>query len=431
MKVVQKRREGDVVSVEATASEKEVAAALNAAQIAFAQANGLRPDGSKTPAKIAEEQLGIKDLDAIVAQNAIEALTLFAIDKFDVVPAYPPKAQPRDALKRGSTFAFDLRITLKPEYELSSYDPVEITVPEFVIDEASIDAQIADIAKNYTRYVADEPRALKDGDNCIVALKCFDNGEELKGMTTEGRPYTLGANLMPDGFDEAIIGMEPGETRQFSFNAPDYDEEGKPVTKPIECTLTLKEIQKAIVPEINDEWVSKNMPSYKTLEGLRADIRRTFEAQGRPQYESFKMQLATAELAKRFKGHIADAMYENIQANLVKNLQMQAQAQGKSWDSFVQENGGEQQLGIMLMLQTRETLTQGFALDAVFRHEKLSVAEEDILEVCRQMNPQMPAEQTRQGMEQSGRGFALRESAERYRASRFVLENAIVHIEEQ
>ena len=72
---------------------------------------------------------------------------------------------------------------------------------------------------------------------------------------------------------------------------------------------------------------------------------------------------------------------------------------------------------------------QGYALDALFSHEGLVVGEEDILEACTSMNPQNPKGVRRQ-MEESGRGFALREAAERIRANKWLLEHAKVTIKE-
>ena len=44
----------------------------------------------------------------------------------------------------------------------------------------------------------------------------------------------------------------------------------------------------------------------------------------------------------------------------------------------MQSQGGEQQFGMILMMQTREMLVQGYALDALFRHEKMTLTDEDI-----------------------------------------------------
>lgn len=428
MKVTQKKIEPGKVRLEAIATAEEVGNALQAAHVAFAQSMGLQPQQGKTVVEVAEERMGIKNLDSVVESSAIEALVPLALDKKNLVPSFPPHAEPKSPFKRGRQFSFNVEVALKPEYELTSYDPVEITIPPFSVDESVVDDQVAEMAKRYTGFETADPKPIEKGDSCLLSMKCYENGEELKGLTTEGRTYTAGMGYMPEGFDENIMGMQPGETKTFTFEGPGIDEDYNEITQVIDCTVTIKEIQREAVPVIDDAWVARNMPMYKSCADLRGDIARNVERQAREQYETYKLQAAASEIARRFQGKIADEVYESMRGNLMNNIRMELQQQGKTWEDFVQENGGEQQLGMMLMLQTREMLVQGFALDAVFRHERLVLTDEDIEFACRSMNPQANPKQTRKQFEQSGRGFALRESAERMKANRWVLDHAVVKI---
>ena len=428
MKVTQKKLGDGKVQLDAVATVDEVNRALQQAHIGFAQQMGLRPEKDKTVAQVAEEKMGIKNLDSVVESQAIEALIPFAIDKKNIIPAYPPKPQARTAMRRGQEFSFTLTVALKPDYELSSYDPVTITVPPFQIDERLIDDQIAQLAERYAEYVADDPRPVEKGDSCLVALECYENGERMAGLSTEGRTYTTGAGYMPDGFDENIIGMKPGETKTFTFEGPGLDDDGNEIVETVECTATVKEIQKQVIPAINDAWVKKNMPMFKDAEALRASMRDQMTQQGRQQYEDYKRQAAASELARRFKGRIEDPVYEAMQQNLMTNLRGQLQQQNMTYEQFIEQQGGEQQFNMMMMMQTREMLVQGYALDALFRHEKLVLTDEDIEAACRAMNPQQNPKQVRNQMEQSGRGFALREAAERLKANQWLVDHAVVNV---
>ena len=430
MKVTQKKLDDGKISVEAVASTAEVSTALNNAQIMFAQQMGLQPERDKTVAQVCEERMGIKDLDSVVEAQAVEALVPFAVDKTGIIPAYPPQPMPKSQLKRGQTFQFGLVVAPKPDYKLESYEPVEITVPELVVDDTEVDNQIAQLAERYVEYVADEPHVVGKGDVCMISLESFMDGEKVPGLTMDGRTYATGAGLMPDGFDENIIGMDVGETKTFTFEGPGLDDEGNEIVEVIECTATVKEIQKKVIPVIDDAWVKKNMPMYADAEALRKAISDSINQQHRGEYENYKRNLAVTELAKRFQGKIADEVYESMSRNLLNNLRGQVQQQeGMTWEQFVEQQGGEQQFNMMMMMQTRQMLVQGYALDALFSHEGLVVGEEDILEACTSMNPQNPKGVRRQ-MEVSGRGFALREAAERIRANKWLLEHAKVTIKE-
>ena len=412
MKVTQKKLDDGRLLIDAVASTAEVSNALNNAHLAFAQQMGMRPEKDKTVAQAAEERMGIKDLDSVVMNQAVEALVPFAIDKVGVIPAFPPQPEPKTALKRGQTFQFGLHLTPKPDYELTSYEPVSITIQEVSIDERQVDEQINQVAERYAEFVADDPHPVRKGDSCLLAMESYENGEKLPGLTTDARTYSAGAGLMPDGFDENIIGMDVGETKTFTFEGPGIDDEGNEIVETIECTVTVKEIQKKVAPVIDDAWVAKFMPMYKDVAAMRDDIRRGLNRQLSGEYENYKRNMAAGELAKRFQGSIADEVYESMSRNLMNNMRAEVEQQNMTWDQFVEQQGGEQQFNMMMMMQTRQMLVQGYALDALFRHEGLVVSDEDVQEACAAMNPQNPQGVRRQ-MEESGRGFALREAAER------------------
>ena len=431
MKITQKKLDGGKVLVSAVASTAEVAKALNAAHLAFAQQMSLRPEKGKTVAQVAEERMGIRDLDSVVTAQAQEALMPFAVDKTGIIPAFPPTVDPKSRLKRGQTFQFEVTVTPKPDYELTSYDPVSITVPPLVIDPAEVDAQIEQMANGYTEYVADDPHPVEKGDAVKIAMKAFRaNGEEVGPLATEGRTYVTyvtGNGYMPDGFDENVVGMDVGETKTFSFEAPDIDADGKEVTSSFTTTVTVLEIQKTVTPTIDDAWVKKYMPFYKDLADMRRSIEENLTKQRTKEHEELKRQAAAAQAAARFQGSIADEVYEAMTRSLMTNLRADVARQGMKFEDFVEQQGGEQQFNMMMMLHTREMLVQGYALDAVFRHQGLVITDEDITEACAEMgNGQADPKMIRSQLEDSGRGFVLREAAERLRANKWLVEHAIV-----
>ncbi len=433
MKVKQIKKDGDKVILEAVATPQETAQAMHSAKGAFAQAMGRKPPAQgQSIDQAAEEQMGIKNLDSIVEASAMNALAPMAVDKKNIIPAYPPQAQAKSPFKPNAEFRFEVEVDLKPAYELTSYDPVSIKVPPFQMDESLVDQQLKEMSERYTAYVddADAPadRTVQKGDHIKIAMEAREGDKELKGLSTKGRTYTAGQGYMPEGFESAILGMKVGETKEFSFEGPDFDEDMNERTQTVDAKVTILSFEKEESPVIDDEWVHKNMPMYKGIDDLRDDLGRGIERQARMEYDAYVRQAAAAELATRFDGKIADEVYEHMRDQMVANIRMDLQQQGMSWDQFVEQNGGEQQFGMMLMLQVRQMLTQGFALDAYFRHMGASVGEEDLVEACRAMNPQVNPKQMIKQAEASGHMFALRESAERLKANKELVEKAQIEI---
>ena len=133
-----------------------------------------------------------------------------------------------------------------------------------------------------------------------------------------------------------------------------------------------------------------------------------------------------SEFAKRFKGSIPDELYEITREEIMDNIQQSLQARGKTIKDMINEQGGgEQQFSMELMLQTREVLTQSFTLDALARHLKLEVTDEDIAEVFRVMAPGYE-QQARMEFELTGRMYQIAEGAMRNKANKWLVETAEV-----
>ncbi|MGN0959757.1 MAG: trigger factor [Coriobacteriales bacterium] len=431
MKIKEKKLPEGRIQLEAQASAKEVDDAFASAYLQFVNAAGLRPEKGKTVNQIVEEKLGIKDLDAVVRDSALECLIPLAIDRSGLMPAFPPRVSDATALRRGAPASFALEILPKPSYTLSSYDPVSITVPPFEIDEALVQRQMDELAKRSVSYSrAAEQREVRSGEAVLLEMESFENGKRNTGLSSAARTYVTGKGFMPAGFDEQIIGMKPGETKTFSFEGPDVDMAGNETTTTVETTVTVLELQVECTPAITNAWLAQNMPIFKDVEELKADIRKSLEAQSREAYDAQCRQLCIYELEDRFEGRISDEAYEAMRDNLMRELDQQLAKQGIAYKDYVEQMGGQQQFSMMMMVQCREQLVQGYVLDSVFEHEKLELEDEDYLKAARELNPQGDAAQTRAQLEATGRRFVLRETAQRRKAADHVLSRANITVKE-
>lgn len=427
MELTQKTRGDLKLELKVKARAEEVDRAFSDAEAMFAQQMGLAPLEGKSIAQLAEDSLNIANLDTVLAPSVFELLIPRAIDQANLNPAFLPQPNSSDGLARGADFSFSFELSLKPDYELSSYGPVAISVPPLFLDEREVDAEIAQIADSYASFIPDDPRPVGEGDCFSVSLACSENGKEIPHLNFEERTYIMGMGLMPTSFDDNLLGMHVGETKSFNFSlpAPAGQEE-----QLVDCRVTINEMQKKVIPAITDTWLSQHMPSYVHVDALKDAIRESLNAAKKVEHDNLIRQRATAELSTRFEGKIEDEVYEATRDSFLMNLQAQVAQQGMDFDQFMAQSGGEQQFSMMLMMQVRQSLVEGYALDALYRHEQMDLEEEDIYDACREINPQDPRS-VREQMEHAGYGYALRESAQRYKAGQWLVDHAEITIDGQ
>lgn len=429
MKVKQKRLDDGRIELNITATAKEVDKAFEIAEKSLARSLELQPSSDKTVRQAIQEKLKVNDIDSIVASQAVDALVPFAIEESGITPQIMPESKTTDNIKRGRPFTLHTTVVPKPQYELTSYDPVEVTVKKFKFEDSGIEEKIKKYVAQYPLFEAAEPHPVHPGDSCKIALDISLDGVRQDNLCTEGRTYSTGKGFMPDTFEEQVIGMEPGETKTFSFDAPDTDENGKDVTRTYEATVTVKEIQKEKEPELSDEWVELYMPQYGTAEDVHRMFLLSAEQQQRKDYNDQVSSTVQEAWAKRFEGEIPNEAYESTSKSIDEMVKYQLKLQGQDYDKFVEQQGGEQSYQMGLMLQARDMLCRDYALDSVFRHEGLAVSDEDVKDACKEFDAVNP-DAVKAQLEEEGKSFAIREIAERIAASKWCVSRAKINVEE-
>ena len=432
MKVVSKKLEDGRIQLDALACVAEVTTAYDRAYKRFANQMGIVPEQGESIARAAERKLGIKDLDSLVDKFVVDYLAPFAIDKKGICPEFVPDAIPAGRPKRGSELAFRLIVTPKPRFELSSYDPVTITVPPEQDQEEEVQKTISQILDQFTEFVMD-PQAegvVEKGDYIRLRMRSSLEGKPIAALTADGRTYHVGEGYMPPEFDRNVMGMKVGESKEFSYSAPSYDDQMNPVTVTMDCEVEVLGKQVPQAPALTDEWVKRSLPLFDSVEQMVEGVRKEVAEQYRADRADLMNRLASEAITERFQGHVSNQAYEHTRDTLIRNVQEGLRNQNTSFNDYVEQMGGKEQFNMMMLFEARQALTQGYALDAVFNHFKLTLTQHDIEEFCKSVDP-MNAELVRKDMQESGHNFALRESAQRLKAARYLVEHATVIVSQE
>ena len=310
-----------------------------------------------------------------------------------------------------------------PEYHLDSYEPVSITRPVYVVTDEILEDRIKAIMEGASKdYVPTKRQVAGPKDTIEISIHVDKDGEEVKG---------LGQGYMPIGFDRNVVGMKVGESKSFDFDAPDFDDPDAK-ERSFHAEVAVLTVLKETGPELTDEWVSKHIMLCKDVETFRSRTRKQLEQEAVKSAEGELMDRAVRELATRFKGSIDDIWYESTRDDLLRTYEEQAKAQGTDLDGMLAAQGmDKQQFNMMLMLQVREMLVQGFVLDAWARHYGLEATEDDVLYVANLMSNnrgKLMLDNLREaGEEEQLKGLEM--AARRYVANKDLLEKA--HITEE
>lgn len=428
--VINRKAEGDhKVRVTVRLNDADRAELVAEAMEGIRAQLGLDADKNPDLAQSLIEGMGLKALNNMIGQQVATRVAPAAINEFKLKPMFAPVCvlRERQSFLDEGDIEFMVEIITKPTYELSSYEPVTIEMPEAKVTDEMVKDQMSQIAERFATYEPTEGSEINEGDCAKATMRTTKDGEAVSGLSGEDQIVHLERGLMPDGFIDGIIGIKVGETREFDFEAPAWGSEDKDATETFHLKITVKEKLQRVIPAITDEFVKKTFVGYaETAAEYEEKVRTEMQDALDEEYKNQRDAQVDALLAERLVGSVDDIFYERTRDELSNQLMRQIQAQGMTFDDFLEQQGMEkQQFQMMLMMQTASVLRTGFALDAVYRHVGEKIDEADIAEALSQMAPGFE-EQARADFDENGTWFAAYEVAERIRAHRWALEHAII-----
>ncbi len=189
--------------------------------------------------------------------------------------------QPRISEKEDATEGqaeFEAIFEVFPEVKVGDLTGVEVEKLTADVDDAAIERTLDILRKQRRTFAvraADE--AAVDGDRVTVDFEGKIDGEAFAGGKAEDFQFLVGEGQMLKEFEDAVRGMKVGESKTFPLAFPE-DYHGKDVAgKTADFLVTVKKLEAANLPEVNEAFVKSLGIADGSVEALRADIKKNLE----------------------------------------------------------------------------------------------------------------------------------------------------------
>ena len=386
----------------------------------------------KAPRKVIDNALGANAVLAAVSDDVVEDTFVLAIDEAGIYTVGNPDFAELDLVEEGKDYTYDFTIGVKPVFELDSYEPVAITMPADGASDKEIDEQIDNLTKYYVEY-KDAPANTKiKKDNYVkIATSATDaEGNAIDAINSEERLYGMGSNLLPQAFEDEIMGMKKGEEKEFSIDLADDEPAaltagivGK--TDKINFKVTCIAVQKEVKPEITDEWVTKNL-GFESVEDLRTRVADQIKSQKADLLPQLKEQKCLEVLGERLQGEPSAEYVEQEESNLLQEFFQQLQRAGLTFDAYLNQQGiDSKQFQQDVKDQAKDVAKQDLALDSWANHFDLKATDEDVEDEFKKAGVD-DLKKTIEEWRKSGRLPLIREGIARQKAMEQVIEQAVV-----
>ena len=155
---------------------------------------------------------------------------------------------------------------------LGEYKGLELEKTVIPVTDEQVDAEIETDVSLTTEDAGDGP--VESGDIAVIDYEGKQDGVAFDGGTAEDYSLEIGSGTFIPGFEDGVIGMMKGETKDIELTFPeDYGNE-KLAGQDVVFTVTVKSVER--IPELSDEWVKKNT-DVETIDEYKAQVREKLE----------------------------------------------------------------------------------------------------------------------------------------------------------
>ena len=188
-----------------------------------------------------------------------------------------PSLEPKTDGVAEDILAFKATFEVYPQIDLPDLGGVEVSKAVCQVTEAEIDRTVNILREQRAEYVAEEGRAAQDNDQVKIDFVGKIDDVAFEGGTAQDFPFVVGKGRMLTEFEDAVRGMKAGEEKTFPLTFPE-DYPGKDVAgKTAQFTVTVKEVGRPELPEVNEEFAKSLGQAQGSVEKLMADIRQNIE----------------------------------------------------------------------------------------------------------------------------------------------------------
>ena len=226
-------------------------------------------------------------------------------------------------------------VPVKPEVKISSYKGMKIKQFAYTVKEEEVQAEINRVLDRNARKVDVTDRAAVNGDIANIDFSGSVDGVKFDGGEAEGFDLTLGSGQFIPGFEDQVIGMNIGETKDVNVTFPENYQAENLKGKAAVFAVKLNGLKAKELPELTDEFI-KEATGSETVEAYKAKATERLQQQADRRANDATENSILEAIAANAEAEIPQAMIEREIDGLVQKFEYQLMYQGLKLQDYLE-----------------------------------------------------------------------------------------------
>lgn len=277
----------------------------------------------------------------------------------------------------------EIKFCFRPEIDLGDYGKHVPTHKEIKVTAKAVKDAVQNAA-NATVEPTKIARArkLKEKDFALFDFEGKLDGVAFDGGTAKDYQLEIGSGQFVPGFEDGMIGMKPGESKDINVTFPENYQAPNLAGKEVVFSVTLSEIREKKDAELNDELAAKLLPNEK-----EASMEKFEEMVTEQLVNEEKMKLYGEELKPKLLESLIKAYKFDLPETIVdKEIDHLAQQKAQTMkEEEVKELNGNmdkiKELRESVRGEAEERVTTTLLVDSLAKAENVTISDQEVQQV--------------------------------------------------
>ena len=334
-------------------------------------------DGFRKGAAPKEIYFGLESLFMDAVDFVMDEAYTNALEEAKTVPVIEPKLDITEINENKVTFKFT--ITSKPEVILGEYKKLGLKKEKAKVSKEEIDAEVKRIRDQFAEIAPKEDDSVEVGDTAVIDFEGFVDGKSLDGGKGENYPLEIGSHTFIPGFEEGVVGMKSGETKELKLKFPDdyvADLKGKEVT----FNVTVREIKQRIIPELNEDFYQDlGYDNIKTEEEFLGEVEKVLLDRKNAEIEDEFVEKCLEKASNNMKVEINPEIIDDEVHRMIHQFDEQLKMQGIKLEDYMAITGiTHEKLHEQMEPEATKRVKYRYLLEAIAEAEKIDFTEDEV-----------------------------------------------------
>ena len=168
----------------------------------------------KIPRNIMEKHFGEK-IESEVTNKLITSTFIKALENKKVDPVSRPEIAAQH-LKEGSVFKYSATFEVAPDVKIEGYRGLVIEKKDINVTEKEVDENLEALRNRHAQWKECEKGEVVKGNLAIIDFEGFVDGRPMENGKSKDFSLEVGSGSLLPGFEDQVIGMKLGETKELN-----------------------------------------------------------------------------------------------------------------------------------------------------------------------------------------------------------------------